>query len=68
MFYVILVRGEHSPCDSLYPACTLDRAVSIAKHQRKSYYAVVFDSNGQKMFEHGTPVSREIKLKDYVNL
>lgn len=67
MFYVVVVTDQSSPCDFVYPAKTLDRAVSYAKHQRKSYYAVVFDENKQKMFEHGTPPGWDVEFSDYIH-
>lgn len=67
MFYVVVVTEQGSPCDYVYPRETRDRAISLAKHQRKSRYAVVFDENKQKVFEHGTPPSWEVKFSDYIH-
>ena len=66
MFYVVIIGDERSPCDYVYLREDHDRAVSLAKHQRKSCYAVVFDANRQKIFEHGTKPVKDVKFPDYV--
>lgn len=67
MFYVVIVGDERSWCDRVYLRETRESAESLAKHQRKSCYAVVFDAYKQKIFEHGTKPNWEVKFSDYIH-